>query len=272
MPSQNFGLLFANVALIVALADAYQTCALRSFAPASYAGVISRRQSPALNVHQYIHKLALHKGIRAPAVSISSTMPDVSQGEIKLAIGFEEKDRESLAQIIWPAFHTKADWIYEKNVQKQMEVMRVLPMPENTIVAKIDDKIVGLLNFKTCQTNPVNKPLDEVMTRHRNWRSIFFLLLEHKPENDEFYIFMLAVSEEARGAGVGKKLLHKAYEIATEQGLKCATLHVIQENLQAKRLYLREGFVDVEQLSMPWYLPRRVFPFKAAWFQRKALA
>lgn len=153
-----------------------------------------------------------------------------------------------------------------------MEVMRVLPLPENTIVAKIGDKIAGYLIFKTSQTNTVNKPLEAVMRRHRNWRSLFFLLLEHKPEKDEFYIFMLAVSEEARGTGVGTKLLHKAYKVARERGLKCATLHVIQDNPHAKRLYIREGFVDVEQVRIPWYLPRSVFSFKAAWFQRKALA
>ncbi len=200
-------------------------------------------------------------------------MPDVFHCEIKTALGFEEKDRDSLADIIWSAFHTKADWIYKNDAQKEKEVMRALPLPENTIVARIGDKIVGFLVFKTSQTiKAKNKPLEEAMMRHRNWRTLLFLLLSHKPEEDELYIFLIAASPEARGAGVGTRLLHAAYDIARERGLQCATLHVVQDNPRAKQLYNREGFVDEEELHLPWFIPRRVFSFKAAWFQRKSLA
>jgi ribosomal protein S18 acetylase RimI-like enzyme len=199
-------------------------------------------------------------------------MTDASHTEITTAIGFEEKDRESLADIIWSAFHAKADWIYKNDVQKEKEVMRALPVPESTIVARIGDRVVGFLIFKTSQTNQANKPLEEVMRRHRNWRTAFLLLLAHRPERDELYIFLIAASAGARGAGVGTALLRRACDIARERGLARATLHVIEENPRAKRLYDREGFVDAERIRLPWFLPRRVFSFKAAWFQRKALA
>jgi ribosomal protein S18 acetylase RimI-like enzyme len=196
-------------------------------------------------------------------------MTGVSQNEIKTEIGLLEKDRESLADICWEAFKTKADWIYKNNVQKEKEVMRMLPLPENVIIARINDKIVGYLIFKTSQGYRVNKPLREVLRRHRNWRSILFMLLAHKPTKDEFYIFMIAVSSEARGMGVGTALLQRAYALARVLRLRSATLHVVQENPDAKRLYNREGFVEEKQLCLPWFIPRSVFGFKTAWFLRK---
>jgi ribosomal protein S18 acetylase RimI-like enzyme len=198
-------------------------------------------------------------------------MTDTSRSEIKTDLGFEEKDRESLVDIMWPAFHTKADWIYKNDEQKEREAMRELPVPETTIVARINDKVVGFLIFQTSQSNPKNKPLKEVLIRHRNWRTLFFiLLLAHMTGKDEFYIFMVAVSEAARGKGIGSELLHKAYEVARGRGLKYATLNVIEENQGAKRLYNREGFVDVEHIRLPGFL-QRVFSFKGAWLQRKDL-
>jgi ribosomal protein S18 acetylase RimI-like enzyme len=208
-------------------------------------------------------------GARAPLVSC--WMDDQLDGVI-ISSGFEENDREALASICWSAFHKKYDWIYKKNVRKEKELMAVLPMPEDTVVARIDDKVVGYVSFKTSRSNPDNNaPLHEVVNRHRNWRSVFFHAIEHNPETDELYITMIAVSAETRGKGVGKKLLHKVYETARERELKYVTLHVIFENPDAKRLYNSEGFVDEKQLTLRCCLPR-VFSFTGSWFQRKTLA
>ena len=48
-------------------------------------------------------------------------MTDFSPCEIKTALGFEDKDRDTLVDISWPAFHAKADWIYKSDVQKEKE-------------------------------------------------------------------------------------------------------------------------------------------------------
>lgn len=199
-------------------------------------------------------------------------MADDSQAEIKISSGFEESDRTALADICWSAFHKKYDWIYKNDVRKEKELMGVLAMPEDTIIARIDDRVVGYLSFKTSQSNPDNNiPLHEVVNRHKNWRSFFFQAIEHTPETDELYISMIAVSEEVRGKGVGRKLLQKVCETAKQRELNYVTLHVILENPDAKRLYNREGFVDEMQIRLGCCLPR-VFSFTGSWFLRKALA
>jgi ribosomal protein S18 acetylase RimI-like enzyme len=192
------------------------------------------------------------------------------ESELIVTLGFNENERDTLADICWHGFHSKFDWIYKSNVKLEKEAMRALLLSETTFVARLNGKVVGFLSFETLQTNRVNKELNEVMNRHQNWRCIFFMALEYKPKKDEFYIAMVAVSPEARGLGVGTKLLQKAYETARDMKLKHVTLYVIEENEAAKRLYNREGFVDEEYVRMRCCLPR-IFSFKAAWFQKKPL-
>mmetsp|Transcript_11216 Transcript_11216/g.15725 ORF Transcript_11216/g.15725 Transcript_11216/m.15725 type:complete len:204 (+) Transcript_11216:62-673(+) len=70
-----------------------------------------------------------------------------------------------------------------------------------------------------------------------------FEAMIHSPKTDELYIDMLAVTAEARGKGVGTKLLNWAEGIARERNLKTLTLSVVNGN-PAKRLYDRFGFED----------------------------
>jgi len=70
-----------------------------------------------------------------------------------------------------------------------------------------------------------------------------FEAMVHSPKPGELYIDMLAVTAEARGKGVGTKLLKWAEGIARERNLTTLTLSVVNGN-PAKRLYDRFGFED----------------------------
>lgn len=52
----------------------------------------------------------------------------------------------------------------------------------------------------------------------------------------------LAVAPEARGQGVGGKLLEEAERVAREAGCRRMTLEVGEHNVGARRLYARMGF------------------------------
>jgi ribosomal protein S18 acetylase RimI-like enzyme len=68
--------------------------------------------------------------------------------------------------------------------------------------------------------------------------------LFHKPKNDELYVDHIAVTTDARGMGVGTKLLEWAEEKARERKATRISLGVVHGN-PAKRLYDRFGYVDV---------------------------
>eukprot|EP00553_Chaetoceros_curvisetus_P004092 CAMPEP_0204623118 /NCGR_PEP_ID=MMETSP0717-20131115/8841_1 /ASSEMBLY_ACC=CAM_ASM_000666 /TAXON_ID=230516 /ORGANISM="Chaetoceros curvisetus" /LENGTH=194 /DNA_ID=CAMNT_0051638071 /DNA_START=122 /DNA_END=706 /DNA_ORIENTATION=- len=67
----------------------------------------------------------------------------------------------------------------------------------------------------------------------------------HKPDSKELYVDHIAVTKEARGMGVGTKLLLWAEEKAKERGATKLSLGVVNGN-PAKRLYDRFGFEDTK--------------------------
>lgn len=68
----------------------------------------------------------------------------------------------------------------------------------------------------------------------------------HAPGPGECHIEMLAVSAEARGQGVGTKLLEWCEAVARERGARVLSLGVVAGN-PARRLYERFGFVEQDQ-------------------------
>jgi GNAT superfamily N-acetyltransferase len=52
----------------------------------------------------------------------------------------------------------------------------------------------------------------------------------------------LAVAEEARGQGIGSRLIEACRELLREQGITHWAVAVVEANIDATRLYEREGF------------------------------
>ena len=61
-------------------------------------------------------------------------------------------------------------------------------------------------------------------------------------EEPSAHLEALAVSEKARGLGLGRKLLQASNESAKEKGAETMTLHVFARNTRARGLYESEGF------------------------------
>lgn len=62
---------------------------------------------------------------------------------------------------------------------------------------------------------------------------------------DESHITNIAVREEARGRGIGKKLTAELLQVLSNLGASYATLEVRVSNLRAQNLYKSLGFVSV---------------------------
>lgn len=66
---------------------------------------------------------------------------------------------------------------------------------------------------------------------------------------DEFYLSKVAVRFEARGCGLGRRLLGDFLEQGRRRGFRRFRLDVAQGNLAARRLYEQSGFRVVEERS-----------------------
>ena len=99
------------------------------------------------------------------------------------------------------------------------------------VVNVAEDKVVG---FVQMTEHGMPQPPDEAML--------------HTLREGECYIDMLSVSAEARGQGIGTKLLTWCERTARERGAKVLALGVVAGN-PAKRPYDRSGFEDVPSHS-----------------------
>ncbi|WP_394616505.1 GNAT family N-acetyltransferase [Lentzea sp. JNUCC 0626] len=66
-----------------------------------------------------------------------------------------------------------------------------------------------------------------------------------KPEG--LYLYSMWVRDSHRGLGVGEALVRTVLTWAAEEGWKVVRLQVWDDNLPARRLYRRLGFVDVDE-------------------------
>jgi ribosomal protein S18 acetylase RimI-like enzyme len=67
---------------------------------------------------------------------------------------------------------------------------------------------------------------------------------------ESLYLDTLAVDSALRGRGVGTVLLQMTKQKALALGCKSVSLIVLANNLNARRLYERQGFVDVKKVPM----------------------
>ncbi|MEO0652559.1 MAG: N-acetyltransferase, partial [Planctomycetota bacterium] len=75
-------------------------------------------------------------------------------------------------------------------------------------------------------------------------------------EEGDFYVFAIATAPEARGLGLGTRLLEETEGRARAAGCARLALDVAHANEGAQRLYRRRGFAVAGQPS--WWVPKRL--------------
>jgi len=73
-----------------------------------------------------------------------------------------------------------------------------------------------------------------------------------RPGRGLWRIEVIAVDEQARGGGVGTRLLRTAIEAARDTGMRAVTLEVVDTNEPARALYERLGFRCVRTQRSGW--------------------
>lgn len=68
-------------------------------------------------------------------------------------------------------------------------------------------------------------------------------------ENDTVYLSYLAVKEDCRNHGIGTEMIKSAFKLSQENGNRFVKLNVDYDNLNAKKLYEKLGFVEIEKNS-----------------------
>lgn len=85
-----------------------------------------------------------------------------------------------------------------------------------------------------------------------NRAAIVFSLYERKNEEGELLMDGISVRSDARGQGIGSRLLDQVESYAIASSCKSIRLDVIDTNPNAKRLYERKGFSVTKSETFEW--------------------
>ena len=114
----------------------------------------------------------------------------------------------------------------------------------NSVVAEVGGKVAGAIIGYPITAEP--EAIDST-----NTPAMFVPLLElENLAAGTWYINAVAVFPEARGLGVGSKLMRWAEQRASELGLRGPSLIVSDANQGARRLYERLGYKEVARRPM----------------------
>jgi ribosomal protein S18 acetylase RimI-like enzyme len=192
----------------------------------------------------------------SPAIPYSPTSSDKSIGDRQLIIRTAEpKDIKGLAEVLTHSFHPRQGiwyWFYpllKLGIYEDLRSrFRSLPPHHKCLVAS---KVV----------NDVTGEVEEIVgTVEIGIRSGLTI------SNRFPYISNLAVSHTYRRQGIARKLLLKCEQIAREWGCQDISLHVLENNHPARRLYFSSGYrlYRIEFSFSSWLLkrPRRLLLYK----------
>lgn len=125
----------------------------------------------------------------------------------------------------------------------------------NVLVYKKDNHLItGILLFynpKVIDKKRENDAYSCVFTfieLIKLWIKSFILKsINEKSEIDGLYIQNISVDAFSRGEGIGTKLMNFVKEFSLENGYSSLWLDVAFDNPKAKKLYEREGFIEVSK-------------------------
>ena len=162
------------------------------------------------------------------------------------------EDASAIAPLIYDAIGDIAN-----NLTGEQELPKILASLEhfvtektnrhshlNTYVAVQQNKVLGIVVlYNGKQGYQLDRQLEEQLADKG-----IHVTLDVEAHDDEYYIDTICVSKEARGLGIGTKLLQFAEVRAKELGHDKISLNVELVKTDARRLYERIGYVVTE----PW--------------------
>jgi ribosomal protein S18 acetylase RimI-like enzyme len=185
---------------------------------------------------------------------------------MEIARGFAPTDRPAIAALYWEAFGDKLGRALGPRAKALAFVARVAS-PRHAICAWGEDgALLGMAGFRDAEGSLVGGDLADMAAVYgwagALWRQALLATLARDAGEARFLLDGLVVAPEARGRGVGTRLLLAVADEARRRGHHEVRLDVVDENPRARALYERLGFRAVARHSTGPL--RHVFRFRAA--------
>lgn len=198
---------------------------------------------------------------------ISERMDD----DITIQLGIPAQHVEAATDLYCAAFREKLT-PFLGEPERAARFLATGVSPDRAFVALQNDTVVGIAGFKVSGRGLYEPGMGRFF-REYGWSAparVFGLLLLERAESPDLLLMDgIAVSETARGRGIGTRLLEAIEAHAQQLRKRSIRLDVIDTNLGARRLYERFGFEAQETKSIGPL--RLLFSFGASTEMRKQL-
>lgn len=197
----------------------------------------------------------------------------MDQDGIVVERGIPERFREAAAAIFVEAFQAKIQRLAGTSEGTVQAVADQLDL-DMAMAAFTPDRLLGIAGFFHEGRHFGNPRPGPCIRRLGLLRGLLlylnvWLFVRSAGRPGEFVMDGIAVTADARGRGIGKRLLDAITDFARGHGYHCVSLGVADTNPRARELYVREGFIPVRTVQYP--LANGLFGLSAVTFMRKPL-
>jgi ribosomal protein S18 acetylase RimI-like enzyme len=175
----------------------------------------------------------------------------MDQDEVVVSRRLPEHLRDAAAVLFEEAFGSKMGIALPRPDTRPAFLARAF-RADHVVVATQGETLLGMLGLSsgagTYQGGPLDVPWDprrnsDLLGTGGAVRAVLGLRVgDYRPAVGELYIAGVAVSPEARGGGIGTRLLDESVAIAHENRMRWLRLDVIESNARARALYERLGY------------------------------
>lgn len=161
--------------------------------------------------------------------------------------------RGEAARLYWQAFGGKLGRVLGPEPRALAFLDRVI-REDHVIVAIQDGQLRGLIGFKSPQGAFAGGDMADLRAVYGFagglWRGTLLRMLSRDVDAERFLIDGICVAQEARGNGIGSRLIEALCQEAGARGYREVRLDVVDSNWRARALYERRGFRAVRTEAM----------------------
>lgn len=182
--------------------------------------------------------------------------PSIPIPSFTIRQGFAEELRLPVAGVLLEAFERKMLPVLGKNRDRAAGVLAACVCSTAVLVAADGARVLGVAALKYGHEDFWQPRLEPFVAAYgwlmgRIRRQLLNILIESPCPQDQVLLEMLAVSAQARGLGIGGRLMQAVFDLARREGFSQVWLDVVDTNPNAQRLYERTGFRAMGTKSYP---------------------